>query len=131
MKWFNVLKLDRAKLRQKGRDIKDALQTSRGMRLSNEDRKLFQDSMEADLMAEEQDHIDSRRDKRKKMGLRTTQQDRIMGTAGTPRDKRVHRMKPEDRPKPRRRATEEELRELTRRNKPPKMGSKGSGFRGQ
>ena len=54
-----------------------------------------------------------------------------MGTAGTSRGKRVHRMKPEDRPKPRRRATEKEQMETRRRNKPPIMGDRGrQGFRG-
>ena len=70
---------------------------------------------------EEQAHLLSRREKRRKMGLPPTQKDRIMGTAGTSRDKRVHRMKPEDRPKPRRRATEKEQMETRRRNRPPIM----------
>ena len=83
MTWKDVLKFDRAKQRQKRRDIKDALQTSRGMRLSNEDRKLFQESMEADLIEEEQEHLDSRKDKRKKMGLK--------GNMSLPRERRKHR----------------------------------------
>jgi len=83
MTWKDVLKFDRAKQRQKRRDIKDALQTSRGMRLSNEDRKLFQESMEADLIEEEQEHLDSRKDKRKKMGQK--------GNMSLPRERRKHR----------------------------------------
>jgi hypothetical protein len=39
-------------------------------------------------------------------------------------------MKEEDKPTPRRKATKKEEMELRRRNKPPKMGSRGSGFRG-
>ncbi len=83
MTWKDVLKFDRAKQRQKSREIKDALQTSRGMRLSNKDRKLFQDSMEAELIDEEQEHLDGRRDKRKKMGLK--------GNMSLPRERRKHR----------------------------------------
>ena len=83
MNWKDVLKFDRAKQRQKRKDIKDALQTSRGMRLSNKDRKLFHDSMEADLIEEEREHLDGRRDKRKKMGLK--------GNMSLPRERRKHR----------------------------------------
>tara|TARA_R100000388_G_scaffold20841_1_gene15737 strand:- start:10744 stop:11067 length:324 start_codon:yes stop_codon:yes gene_type:complete len=94
---------------------------------------------------EEQAHMLSRREKRRKMGLPPTRRDRILGTAGTPRSERVHRMKPEDRPKPRKKDPFDELPEPKTeqekairmlmsphsRRKPPKMGDRGrQGFRG-
>ena len=59
-------------------------------RLGEEDAAQVRHKKETNKRAE-------REDKRRQMGLPS-----FMGR-GTPRDKRVHRMKPEDRPKPRRR----------------------------
>ena len=126
MIWKDVLKLDRAKLRQRAKREEEAIDDTR---FSGAEKDHMSRLARLNREAVEQDHLDSRRDKRKKMGLSTTRQDRIMGTAGTPRDKRVHRMEPEDKPKPRRRATEEEERKLRLSNKAPRMG--GKNFRGQ
>ena len=124
MSWKEVLKLDRAKLRRREKESRRKIDESN---LPEDDKKHMRSALGQDLNAEEQNALDRRAEKRREMGLKPA--GRLMGS-GKPRSKRIHRMKPEDKPKPRRRATEEELRELTRRNKPPKMGSKGSGFRG-
>tara|TARA_R100001015_G_C4457349_1_gene45412 strand:- start:50 stop:406 length:357 start_codon:yes stop_codon:yes gene_type:complete len=118
MDWKDIIKLDRAKLRRREKESRRKIDESN---LPEEDKKYMRSSLGQDLNAEEQDALDSRADKRRKMGLKP---------ASSPRSKRIHRMKPEDRPKPRRRATEEELRQM-RSNKPPKMGDRGSSFRGQ
>tara|TARA_R100000152_G_C6571885_1_gene38898 strand:+ start:144 stop:518 length:375 start_codon:yes stop_codon:yes gene_type:complete len=118
MDWKKVLKFDRAKMRRREKREEDAIDETH---FSGAEKDHMSRLARLNREAEEQDHLEGRREKRKRMGLRTTQQDRIMGTAGTPRSKRVHRMKPEDRPKPRRKATKEEEEELRLRNKPPIM----------
>ena len=123
MSWKKLLKLDRAKLKRRRKEERRRIDESN---LPEDDKQYMRGASASDIAAEEDVHRDARREKRRKMGLLESYRKPF----GTPRKNRPHRMKPEDRPKPRRRATEEELRELRRRNKPPKMGSKGSGFRG-
>lgn len=118
MDWKKVLKFDRAKMRRREKREKDAIDETH---FSDSEKEHMRRLAHSNRAATESDHLEGRREKRRKMGLRTTRQDRIMGTAGTPRGKRVHRMKPEDRPKPRRKATKEEEEELRLRNKPPIM----------
>jgi|TARA_R100000482_G_scaffold66971_1_gene25024 hypothetical protein len=124
MTWKEVLKLDRAKLKRRRKKELESIDEL--TQLPEEDRAYMRRASSSDIAAEEMSHRDARREKRRRTGLLTDYRQPF----GTPRKNRPHRMKEEDKPKPRRRATEEELRELTRRNKPPKMGSKGSGFRG-
>jgi len=124
MDWKNILKLDRAKLRRRRKEGMKSIEEL--TQLPEEDRAYMRGALESDIAAEEMVHADARRAKRKKTGLST----KYDQPSGTPRKNRPHRMKEEDKPKPRRRASEERLRELTARNKPPKMGDRGSGFRG-
>ena len=72
--------------------------------LPEEDRAYMRSALGRDINAEEQMALDERAEKRRKTGLLESYRKPF----GTPRSKRVHRMKPEDRPKPRRRATKEE-----------------------
>ena len=105
MNWKKVLKFDRAKMRRREKREEDAIDETH---FSDNEKEHMRRLAHSNRAAKESDHLDSRREKRRKMGLKTTpfkfQQDRIMGTTGTPRDKRVHRMKPEDKPKGRKRA---------------------------
>ena len=123
MDWKNIIKLDRAKLRRREKESRRKIDESN---LPEEDKKYMRSALGQDLNAEEMSHRDARREKRRKTGLLTS----YNSPFGTTRKNRPHRMKEEDKPKPRKRASEERLRELTQRNKPPRMGSKGSGFRG-
>jgi len=124
MTWKEVLKLDRAKLERRRKKQLESIDEL--TQLPEEDRAYMRSASASDIAAEEMAHRDARREKRRKSGLLTS----YYSPFGTKRKNRPHRMKEEDKPKPRRRATEEELREIRRRNKPPRMGSKGSGFRG-
>tara|TARA_R100000231_G_scaffold89779_1_gene67826 strand:- start:4174 stop:4551 length:378 start_codon:yes stop_codon:yes gene_type:complete len=124
MTWKEVLKLDRAKLKRRREEGMKSIEEL--TQLPEEDRAYMRGALASDIAAEEMVHADARREKRKRTGLST----KYDQPSGTPRKNRPHRMKEEDKPKPRKRASEERLRELIRRNKPPKMGSKGSGFRG-
>ena len=126
MSWKNILKLDRAKLRRREKESRRRIDESN---LPEEDKKYMRSALGQDLNAEEQAALDERADKRRKMGLKPT--GRLMGS-GKPRSKRPHRMKEEDKPKPRRKLTEEEdrKRRLLTNPKPPKMGQKQQGFRG-
>ena len=125
MSWKEVLKIDRAKLRRRKKEGMKSIDEL--TQLPEEDRAYMRSALGQDLNAEEQNALDERAEKRRKMGLEPA--GRLMGS-GRPRSKREHRMKPEDRPKPRRRATEKELMQM-RSNKPPKMGDRGrQGFRG-
>ena len=124
MKWFNILKLDRAKLKQRRKEELEEIEEL--TQLPEEDREYMRRASASEIAAEEMAHDDARREKRKKTGLSMN----YRSPSGTSRKNRPHRMKPEDRPKPRRKATKEEERELRLRNKPPIMGNKGSGFRG-
>tara|TARA_R110002020_G_scaffold53057_5_gene148766 strand:+ start:11487 stop:11897 length:411 start_codon:yes stop_codon:yes gene_type:complete len=136
MKWFNVLKLDRAKLRLKEKEIKERM----------DERNVLPEEDKAAILAlqgkehEEIEELNRRAKaaKRKKSGLNTPRRkreySRISGhdlDTGTKREDRRHKMKPDDsRLKPRRMATKEEVRELRRSNrKLPLMG--GKNFRGQ
>ena len=124
MDWKNVLKLDRAKLRQRRKEGMESIDEL--TQLPEEDRAYMRSALGRDLNAERESHRDARREKRRKMGLLESYRKPI----GTPRKNRPHRMKEEDKPKPRRRATEKELMQM-RSNKPPKMGDRGrQGFRG-
>jgi len=122
MDWKNILKLDRAKLRREEEKSRRKIDESN---LPEDDKEYMRRALGSDRNAERESHRMARREKRRKMGLLESYHKPF----GTPRKRRPHRMKEEDKPKPRRRATEEELRQM-RSNKPPKMGSKGSGFRG-
>ena len=115
MSWKEVLKLDRAKLKRRRKEGNERIDEL--TQLPEEDRAYMRGALASDIAAEEMVHADARRAKRKKTGLST----KYNQPSGTPRSKRPHRMKEEDKPKPRRRASEERLRELTRRNKPPIM----------
>ena len=118
MDWKNILKLDRAKLRRREKESRRKIDEL--TQLPEEDRAYMRSALGQDLNAEEMSHRDARREKRRKTGLLTSYHDPF----GTPRSKRPHRMKEKDMPKPRKRASEERLRELTRRNKTPKMETK-------
>ena len=103
MTWKNILKIDRAKLRQRRKEGMESIDEL--TQLPEEDRAYMRSALGRDINAEEQMALDERAEKRRKMGLEPA--GRLMGS-GRPRSKREHRMKPEDRPKPRRRATKEE-----------------------
>ena len=125
MDWKNILKLDRAKLRQRRKEGMESIDEL--TQLPEEDRAYMRSALGRDLNAEKESHRDARREKRRKMGLLESYRKPF----GTPRKNRPHRMKEEDKPKPRRRATEKEQMETRRRNKPPIMGDRGrQGFRG-
>ena len=103
MTWKEVLKLDRAKLKRRREEGMKSIEEL--TQLPEEDRAYMRSALGRDINAEEQMALDERAEKRRKMGLEPA--GRLMGS-GRPRSKREHRMKPEDRPKPRRRATKEE-----------------------
>tara|TARA_R100000455_G_C6130172_1_gene27747 strand:+ start:90 stop:455 length:366 start_codon:yes stop_codon:yes gene_type:complete len=115
MDWKDIIKLDRAKLRRRRKEGNESIDEL--TQLPEEDRAYMRGALASDIAAEEMSHADARREKRRKAGLLTDYRKPF----GTPRKNRPHRMKPEDRPKPRRRATEEEQMKTRRRNKPPIM----------
>ena len=127
MSWKNMLKRDKAIRRREEEEFKEGLER---LNLSEEDKEDALSFMGQESHAQSMQHYDERREKRKKMGLPLERHSSIKGREGTPRSKRPHRMKEEDKPKPRRRATEKEQMETRRRNRPPIMGDRGSGFRG-
>ena len=67
MDWKNVLKLDRAKLRQRRKEGMESIDEL--TQLPEEDRAYMRSALGRDLNAERESHRDARREKRRKMGL--------------------------------------------------------------
>lgn len=107
MSWKNILKLDRANLRR--REEKRFDEIDELTQLPEEDRKYMKRSAGSEFAYEELAHKDAIREKRKKSGLSLNR---------TPRSKREHRMKPEDRPKPRRTKSNKNPFFATRKDNP-------------
>ena len=80
MNWKDVLKFDRAAMKRRAKREEDAIDATHfsGAKKDNMSR-----IAEAKRIEEEQEHLDGRREKRKKMGLR--------GNMSLPRKRRKHR----------------------------------------
>ena len=64
MTWKNILKIDRAKLRQRRKEGKESIDEL--TQLPEEDRAYMRRALASDIAAEESLHEDARREKRRK-----------------------------------------------------------------
>jgi hypothetical protein len=80
MDWKKVLKFDRAEMRRRAEREEEAIDQYGGSGAKKDNMSRI---AEAKRIEEEQDHLDSRKDKRRKMGLK--------GNMSLPRERRKHR----------------------------------------